>query len=89
MSFPDHIHSFMFLHRELEVRAKLLKGNSHRAIVLEEDITISNLTEPYFDRLEYDCYIKGSYTENGEEKHHTITLEHATAPLIKWRSWSI
>ena len=63
--------------------AKLLKGDYlHRAIVLEEDITISNLTEPYFDRLEYDCYIKGSYTENGEEKHHTITLEHATAPLI-------
>lgn len=69
--------------RELEVAAKLLKGDYlHRAIVLEEDITISNLTEPYFDRLEYDCYIKGSYTENGEEKHHTITLEHATAPLI-------
>ena len=69
--------------RELEVAAKLLKGDYlHRAIVLEEDITISNLTEPYFDCLEYDCYIKGSYTENGEEKHHTITLEHATAPLI-------
>ena len=69
--------------RELEVAAKLLKGDYlHRAIVLEEDITISNLTEPYFDRLEYDCYIKGSYTENGEEKHHKITLEHATAPLI-------